>query len=151
MSGRFKVKPKNIGKLKPRYSLILNQYANFRASKCIKCDKPTFLRKFALLIHVDGGGLITLGKTCRYCAKCELIVVHQEELEDELACRFEFLKPEIIGNDYFIIGTVEKKFWQGQLLENSASVEELLKNTANIKKYLDFKYQPAGWYFDDEK
>jgi len=103
------VKSKNIGKLKPRYSLILNQYADFRASKCIKCDKPTFLRKFALLIHIDDGGLITLGKTCRYCAKCELIVVHQNELEDELVYKFEVLQPEIIGNNYFIIGTVEKK------------------------------------------
>jgi MinD superfamily P-loop ATPase len=90
MSGRFKVKPKNIGKLKPRYSLILNQYADFRASKCIKCDKPTFLRKFALLIHVDGGELITLGKTCRYCAKCELIVVHQDELEADLPAKLKF-------------------------------------------------------------
>ena len=145
------MKSKNIGKLKPRYSLILNQYADFRASKCIKCDKPTFLRKFALLIHIDDGGLITLGKTCRYCAKCELIVVHQNELEDELVYKFEVLQPEIIGNNYFIIGTVEKKFWQRQMLENFASFEELLKNTADIKKYLDFQYQPAGWYFDGQK
>lgn len=145
------MKSKNIGKLKPRYSLNLNQYADFRASKCIKCDKPTFLRKFALLIHIDDGGLITLGKTCRYCAKCELIVVHQNELEDELVYKFEVLQPEIIGNNYFIIGTVEKKFWQRQMLENFASFEELLKNTADIKKYLDFQYQPAGWYFDGQK
>lgn len=145
------MKSKKLGKLKPRYSLILNQYSDFRASKCVKCDKPMFLRKFALLIHIDDGGLMTLGKTCRYCAKCELIVVHQDELESELAYRFETLKPEIIGNDYFIVGTVEKKFWQKQLKDNSASFEELLKNTADIKKYLEFEYQPAGWYFDGEK
>ena len=145
------MKPKNIGKLKPRYSLILNQYADFRASKCIKCDKQTFLRKFALLIHIDDSGLIALGKTCRYCAKCELIVVHRNELEAELADKFQVLKPEIIGNDYFILGTVNKKFWQNEMREQSASFEELIKNTADIKKYLDFEYQPAGWYFDGEK
>ncbi len=145
------MKSKKFGKLKPRYSLILNQYKDFRASKCIKCDKPTFLRKFALLIHIEEGGLITLGKTCRYCAKCELIVIHQDELEAELAYKFESLMPEVIGNDYFIIGTVDKKFWQKQLSGDSASFEELVNNSADIKKYLDFQYQPAGWYLDGEK
>jgi MinD superfamily P-loop ATPase len=142
---------KKFGKLKPRYSFILNKYQDFRASKCIKCDKPTFLRKFALLIHIDDAGLITLGKTCRYCAKCELIVVHQNELEAELAYKFETLKPEAIGNDYLVLGTVEKKFWQQQLIQANTSLEELLKHTADFKKYLDFEYQPAGWYFDEEK
>lgn len=142
---------KKFGKLKPRYSLILNQYKDFRASSCIKCDKPTFLRKFPLLIHIEEGGLITLGKTCRYCAKCELIVVHQDELEDELAYKFETLMPEALGNDYFIIGTVDKKFWKKNLAGEETDFNELLKNTADIKKYLDFEYQPAGWYFDGEK
>lgn len=142
---------KRFGKLKPRYSFILNKYDDFRASKCIKCDKPTFLRKFALLIHIDDGGLITLGKTCRYCAKCELIVVHKDELEAELIHKFETLKPKIIDNDYLILGTVEKKFWQQQLIKPSANLVEILKHTADFKKYLDFKYQPAGWYSDSEK
>jgi hypothetical protein len=129
----------------------LNKYDDFRASKCIKCDKPTFLRKFAFLIHIDDGGLMPLGKTCRYCAKCELIVVHKDELEAELADKFETLNPEIIGNDYLILGTVEKKFWQQQLIKPSAPLDEMLKHTADFKEYLDFKYQPAGWYFDGEK
>jgi hypothetical protein len=102
---------KKFGKLKPRYSFILNEHDEYRASKCVKCDKLTFLRKFVLLIHIDDAGLISLGKTCRYCAKCELIVVHQSELEAELAYKFETLKPEVVGNDYLVLGTVDKKFW----------------------------------------
>ncbi len=137
-------KLKRFGKLKPRYSLILNQYSDFRASKCVKCDKPTFLRKFALLVHIDNGGLMTLGKTCRYCAKCELIVVHQDELEAEMAYKFQTLNPEIIGNDYLILGTVDKKFWQKQLIKTDSSLDEILKHTADFKKYLNFEYQPAG-------
>ncbi len=142
---------KNFGKLKPRYSLILNQYKDFRASKCIKCENPTFLRKFPLLIHVDEGSLVTLGLTCRYCAKCELIVVHQDELEGELAYRFQNFKPETVGNDYFIIGTVDKKHWKKGLAGKATTLDEILKNTADIKEYLDFEYQPAGWYFDGEE
>jgi len=108
------------------------------------------LRKFALLIHIDNIGLITLGKTCRYCAKCELIVVHQNELEAELIYKFETLKTEISGEDYLVLGTVEKKFWQQQLAEPNAVLEEILNHTADFKKYLDFEYQPAGWYFEGE-
>lgn len=141
---------KKFGKLKPRYSLILNKYEDFRVSKCIKCDKPTFLRKFPLLIHIKESSLITLGMTCRYCAKCELIVVHQDELEGELACAFGKLKPEVVGSDYFIVGTVDKKHWKNNLGETGSNLDELLEHTADIKEYLDFKYQPAGWYRDDE-
>lgn len=139
------------GKLKPRYSLILNQYSDFRASNCVKCEKPTFLRKFPLLIHIEGYELVTFGKTCRYCAKCELIVVHQDELEDELVYKFETLKPEIIGNDYFIIGTVDKNFWKKGLSGEPRTLEEILKHTADIRKYLNLEVESAGWYFDGEK
>jgi hypothetical protein len=38
------------------------------------------MRKFPLLIHMDGYGLLNLGKTCRYCAKCEFIIAHQDQL-----------------------------------------------------------------------
>ena len=40
---------KRIGKLPPRYSFILNPYADVRLSKCPRCQKLTYLRKFALL------------------------------------------------------------------------------------------------------
>ncbi len=94
---------------------------------------------------------MTLGKTCRYCAKCELIVVHQDELEAEMAYKFQTLNPEIIGNDYLILGTVDKKFWQQHLTKTDSSLDEMVKHTADFKKYLDFEYQPAGWYLDDGK
>jgi hypothetical protein len=35
--------------------------------------------------------------------------------------------------------------------KGSSSLEELLKYTADFKKYLQLDYQPAGWYRDDEK
>ncbi|NJK76213.1 MAG: hypothetical protein HC942_22210 [Microcoleus sp. SU_5_6] len=100
-----------IGKLKPRYSFILNQYPDFRASKCTnpKCQKLTHLRKFALFIFIEGVGPIILGKTCRYCSKCELIIAHQDELEAELALNLQKIAPQAIGNEYFVVGTFDKK------------------------------------------
>src|SRR5262245_34534558 len=101
-----------IGKLPPRYSLMMNSYPDVRVSKCPKCNRPTHLRKFALMVHVDKWGPLALGKTCRYCTPCELVVVHQDELETELAIAFERLAPEVVGNDYLVFGTMDRKVWQ---------------------------------------
>jgi hypothetical protein len=79
---------KRIGKLPPRYSFILNPYADVRLSRCPRCQKLTYLRKFALFIHIDVWGPMALGKTCRYCSRCELIMAHQDELEAQLAHSF---------------------------------------------------------------
>lgn len=76
---------KRIGSQPPRYSFILNPYSDVRVSKCPRRRRPTYARKFALFIHVDGFGPLVLGKTCRNCARCELIVAHQDELEAQLA------------------------------------------------------------------
>ena len=88
------VPPKN-GQLPERYSFLLNPYTDTRLSKCPRCEKPTHPRKFALFIHIEQWGPLTLGKTCRYCSTCELIIVHQDELEAQLAQTFSQLAPEM--------------------------------------------------------
>src|SRR5262245_29709248 len=101
-----------IGKLAPRYAFILNPYSDVRLSKCPRCNRPTHPRKFALLIHVRKYGPLVLGKTCRYCARCELIAAHQDELEAELTLSLARLAPEAVGSDYLVLGTMDKKVWQ---------------------------------------
>ena len=93
-----------VGKLSPRFTFILNPYKHARLSRCPLCQRPTHMRKFALLIHIEHGGFLALGKTCRYCSPCELIIAHQDELEDELVRTFEERAPEIIGNQYNVFG-----------------------------------------------
>jgi hypothetical protein len=67
-----------IGELPPRYSFALNPYDEWRCTKCPRCERPTRLRKFALLIGVEDYGLMMLGKTCRFCPHCEFIIAHQD-------------------------------------------------------------------------
>ncbi len=140
-----------LGKLPPRYSFMLNPYQDLRLSKCPKCRKLTHMRKFALFIHIDKWGPLALGKTCRYCSRCELIMVHQDELEAELAYRFSQLAPEAIGNDYMVLGTVEKKVWQANLKGEGSPLEDMLKHVADFKKVYDLHYEPGGWYPADDK
>jgi hypothetical protein len=139
-------KSTRIGKLPPRYSFILNPYETERLSRCPKCKQLTHLRKFAFLIHIDEWGLLTIGKTARYCTPCELIMAHQNELEAELTYYFDRLAPEVIGNDYLVLGTVDKKLWKLALEGSNIGLEEMLRHMADFKRVLKLEVQPAGWY-----
>lgn len=135
-----------IGKRPPRYSFMLNPHSELRLSKCPECKKLTHLRKFALFIHVEGWGPTALGKTCRYCSRCELIMAHQDELEEQLAYSFSRIAPEVIGNEYLVLGTIEKKVWQEGLGGKGQTLEVILKHVADFKRVYDLEYEPGGWY-----
>ena len=135
-----------IGKLKPRYSFMLNPYSDIRLSKCPKCQKLTHLRKFALFILIEGMGPIVQGKTCRYCSKCELIMAHQNELEAELMLGLQKIAPQAIGNEYSVIGTFDKKVWEARLKNEETDAKEIFKYLADFKTMLDLKVEPGGWY-----
>lgn len=137
---------KCLGKLPPRYSFILNTYPDARLSKCPCCQRLTHMRKFAFLIHIDGWGLMALGKTCRYCTPCELIMLHQDELEAELAHSFTTVAPEVIGNEYLVLGTVEKRVWREGLEGHGNKLDKTLDHFAEFKKVLNLEIEPGGWY-----
>ena len=135
-----------IGKLPPRYSLLLNSHAEVRLSKCPKCQKVTHLRKFALLIHIDEWGPWALGKTCRYCSRCELVMVQRAELEADLAHGLSQRAPQVIGNDYLVLGTMEKKIWQKALNGEAKPLAKMLEHVADFKHQYELDYKPGGWY-----
>lgn len=133
-----------LGKLPPRYKLIINQYSDVRLSRCPICEKLTHSRKFALFIHINDWGPIMLGKTCRYCTPCELVMIHKDELERELADTFQRLAPAAIGNDYMVMGTVELKTWRAGLHGTPATITESLDHLADFKSELTLEVH-GGW------
>lgn len=135
---------KRFGGLPPRYRFILNPYAETRLSRCPQCRRPTHPRKFPLLIHVETFGPFVLGKTCRYCANCELIIAHQDELERVMAAAFSGFAPQAIGNDYLVLGTVERAAWKKGMAENM-TFEGMRAHAADFKGYLTLEYDPGGW------
>ena len=139
-----------LGKLPPRYRFALNQYTETRWSKCPKCSTRTYMRKFPLLIHIDGFGLLILGKTCRYCPKCEFIIAHQDDLEHIMAEIFSDSYPAVVGNRYLVMGTVEKRAWQEGMIE-PLKIEGIWEHTADIKEYLFPGYEPGGWVPPDSE
>ena len=122
-----------IGKLPPRYSLMLNPHTEVRLSKCPKCRNATYLRKFALFIHIDEWGPMVLGKTCRYCSRCAMVMVQQTELELELAHGLSQIAPQVTGKHYLVLGTMEKKIWREGLDGEAKPLVAMLKHVADFK------------------
>lgn len=78
-------------------------------------------------------------------------MVHQDELESLLAYSFSSLAPEIIGNDYLVIGTVDKKVWKKGLEGKEEGLGDMLKHIADFKRVYDLHVEPGGWYPADEE
>lgn len=129
-------KTRRFGKLRPRYRFALNPFPEVRWSRCPRCQKLTHNRKFPLLIYIDGLGLVTLGKTCRYCTPCEFIIAHEEELEEQLVFLCEERGAlEVVGNPYLVIGTVQLDYWKESLRHESRDLDALRESTADIKEH----------------
>jgi hypothetical protein len=141
---------KTVGKLPPKYKFLLSPHKYLKYSKCPHCNKITFARKFPLFIHVEDAGMpVILGKTCKYCSRCELIICHQEELDELLAKLFEKMKPEVIGNDYYVLGTLELNAWK-KSLETPINMGQTVEHMSDIKEYTFLDYDPGGWRHKDD-
>jgi hypothetical protein len=137
-------KKQRFGNLPPRYSLLLNPYIDVRVSKCPKCDRPTHPRKFALFVVVKDQAPIILGMTCPYCTPCELVVIHEVELQAELAQPLALLPPRERRKQYLVVGTVDKKVWRQGMAGSGTPFDEVLDHLADFKKTYDLKVE-GGW------
>ena len=134
---------------KRRHYFFLNPYEDAAFTKCPKCDDKTKIRKFALVIHIDPQQLLLLNKKCRYCVKCDLIIAKKTELESLMTACFEESKPEIIGNNYFVMGVAERKDWiEGK--KGKMPQGDTIERISVFRDVLDFEPIRAGWYLEDE-
>lgn len=134
-----------LGKLSPLYRFILNPYNDARFTSCPECSQRTLLRKVPLVIHIDPLHPMLLNKRCRYCPDCDLMIAHQDELEHWLTITFEKHAPEIIGNEYLILGTVDKATWRKHK-KAPIPMGKLPEYLHDFKEYLKISYSPGGWY-----
>lgn len=136
------------GKLPPMYHFILNPHRETRVPTCPQCEKKMHQRKVPLFIHVDPQIPIILGYTCRYCPDCDLLVAHQDEIENLLAQFLSNIAPDAIGNDYMVLGTVERDFWR-KGMKTPNSLAELPDHLHDFIEVWTLKFRPAGWYTQD--
>ena len=134
-----------VGKLSPRYAFALNPYEDARFSKCPKCKGTMNARKFPLFIHVDDWLPFTLRKTCRYCPRCEFIIAHQDELEAELTHFFAQHHPDVVGNDYLVLGTVDLKAWKEGMRGKQSTLDQMLEHVSDFKTHRTLEIDWGGW------
>jgi hypothetical protein len=143
------IKINGINSEKRRHYFFLNPYEDAAFTKCPKCDDKTKIRKFPLVIHIDPQQLLLLNKKCRYCVKCDLIIAKKTELESLMTACFEESKPEIIGNNYFVMGVAERKDWiEGK--KGKMPQGETIERISVFRDVLDFEPIRAGCYLEDE-
>ena len=131
--------------MKKRHYFFLNPYEDCAFTKCPKCDAKTKVRKFSLVIHIDPHQMLLLYKQCKYCPSCDLIITKQSELEHLLATGFSQINSNIIGNNYLVIGTVDRKDWR-EGNEQQIEPAETIKKMYVFKDVWNFEVIPAGWY-----
>ncbi len=132
-----------IGKQPPRHTFFLNPYTDARFTKCPTCSHKTGQKKLPLVIHVDEWGPISLNKTCRYCSRCDLLIAHKDEIDAQLAHLFERRDPRLFGNDYLVIGTLDRADWKRGTSEQ-LTLEKLVQALHDFKNVVQFKLV-GGW------
>jgi len=134
---------------KRRYYFFLNPYQDAAFTKCPKCLSKTKIRKFPLVIHIDPQQLFLLNKQCCYCTRCDLIIARKSEVESLMAAAFEQSKPQIIGNDYLVMGVAERKDWR-ESKKGEMSQGETIERMLVFKDVLNFEPVRFGWHREPE-
>jgi hypothetical protein len=145
-SDMTKPRKPRFGKLPPQYSFVLNPYPDMRVSRCPFGDHKTGQRKLPLLVHIEPMHMIALNYTCRYCSACDLLIAHKHEIEHLLTRLFSQYDPDVIGNEYLIMGTVEKGVWREGLQQTKAVVDMLAHVSDFAEYYEELRVTSAGWY-----
>jgi hypothetical protein len=130
--------PRRLGKQPPRYRFLLNPFRDRRFAICPNCDRRTLLRKVPLVIHVDPRNPVALHKSCRYCPPCDLLIAHQDEVEVELAAIFAHRAPELVGNSYLALGTLDGDVWKRGVAE-PLPIEEMLEQLHDFAEVLELR------------
>ena len=138
-----------VGKRQPhrtRHLFFLNPYSDVAFTKCPKCEGKTRLRKLPLVIHIEPDQMLVLNKTCRYCPGCDLVIARQSELEPLMAAAFAERRPEVVGNEYLVVGTLDRSNWRAQMREPSEAraPSDMLDRAWIFKDQLHFK-MTGGW------
>ncbi len=128
---------KALGKQPPRYRFFLNPYQDARFTTCPQCGLRTRQRKCPLVIHVHSIPTLILGKTCRYCVTCDLLIAHQDQIEEQIALYVASSHLEITGKNYLVIGTLDRPEWR-KGMQGRSPCRKWLSTCTISRKWLPF-------------
>jgi hypothetical protein len=124
-----------------RYDFFLNPYEEERFTRCPRCARATRLRRLALLVLFGDTDVHIIDHDGRLCERCELIVVHQHDLEQlmlDLAQKEDL--PHLVGLPYIIPGILARRAWRF-LREGRVTIEDVLDQVTVFKEQVSFDYE----------
>jgi hypothetical protein len=75
-----------------------------------------------------------------------LLIAHKHEIEHLLTTLFRQLDSDAIGNEYLIIGTVEKKAWR-ENMQQLKRPNEMISQLHDFKRVnSEIRMTRGGWY-----
>ena len=84
-----------------------------------------------------------------YCPYCDLLIAHQDNVEHFLASFFSEQQPEVVGNDYLVLGTLDKPVWKRGTLQ-PMTLRKVFEALHDFKEVVTFKLT-GGWVRDESK
>jgi hypothetical protein len=72
-----------------------------------------------------------------------------DDVEHFLASFFTEQKPEVVGNDYLVLGTLDRPAWK-RGTQQQMTLQEMLKALHDFKEVVTFKVT-GGWVRDERK
>jgi hypothetical protein len=132
-----------LGERPPRYRFFLNPYQDARFSTCPQCSHKTGQRKLPLFIHIEPKQPLQLHKACRYCLHCDLLIAHKDELDAVITRLFTVLNPDLVGNKYLVIGTLDRADWKRRDREK-LPIRDSIEALHDFKEEVIFKLM-GGW------
>lgn len=137
-------------KPKRKHRFFLNPYRDRAFTKCPACEGKTREQEFALVIHIKPKQFFLLNLRCRHCPDCDLIIAKKDKVESSMAAGLQRTKPEIVGNEYLVMGTLDR---QDQLEGNRGGLplEALMDRMLLFRDVWHFDEILAGWSPSREK
>jgi hypothetical protein len=87
----------------------------------------------------------------RYCRDCDLLIASKAAIEHLLTEMFRRHDPEAIGNDYLIIGTVNRASWREGLAQPKG-IDDMLPDVSDFATcYEELRLTRPGYYRADQQ
>ena len=137
-------KDKKMVEPEQRHNFFLSPYPGQAWTRCPQCTEKTKQRIFPVVVSVESGPTGVIRQKCKFCPECDLLIIQQTVLEGFLAKQFHDSHPEIMGNDYLALGTLDNKDWNAQQ-KGKITPAEVLSRIRLFKKHLQFDTPQYGW------
>ena len=129
------------------HRFFLSPYEDAAFTRCPRCARaPTRVRKVFLVVHVEPRLLVVLNKTGKLCERCDLLIVKKADFESLLTYSVEQIAPELVGNEYLVLGTLDKADGR-QVRAGGAAAAWVAERVKVFREVLNFEPAPA-WVWE---